>query len=195
MAWTYATDLLNWSTHACYILIPKLRCRSLCHLDTQQAVGTRQLRRDRELPGSVLSRLAQCVRVRNGHPEIRLHDGIRMDHFVPSARHPLHALLRRHDPLGRLRVPEHGQEPYLRLHLHLLQHLLPPEVVRQSVRCHHLLQFLFELPDPSPGQMVWRKRRVQDCKLCMDTCLNSFIANLLLLYLQHQRITRSFAKS
>lgn len=111
--------------------------------------------------------------------EGRIYHGLYLHHRIPGARHPVLALHRRDIALDRIRVPEHGPQPHLGLYVHLVQHLLPQEVLRHPVGLNHLLQLFPQLPHPCPGQVVREQRRIPICQLVLDCKFNHITPHLL----------------
>ena len=83
----------------------------------------------------------------------------------------------------RLRVPEHVPQPHLGVHLHLLQHVLPEEVVGHNRRGHHFLQQFPQFLRPGDGKVQRRKGRLQVYQLVLDHCSHRYTSRLLLVYL------------
>jgi len=114
------TALLDRGADAGFVLLAQLGVLCLCSFDSEHATRHSQLKCGRTILGCVLRGLVQRVPLRVRAPELRLHCGVSVDHRLPGTRHLVDALRGRLHPLGGLRLHEHGSQPYLRLHLHLL---------------------------------------------------------------------------
>jgi len=168
------------------LLLHELGLHRLDHLHAQQAAGPRQLQRAPKLLGGLHRRVAERVPVRLGTAEVRLHGRLDLHRVLRRTGPPHHALARRVAALARLRVPEHVPQPHLGVHLHLLQHVLPEEVVGHNRRGHHFLQQFPQLLRPGDGQVQrrqGRERGLQVCQLVLDHCSHRYTSRLLLVYL------------
>lgn len=112
--------LFNRGADARIVLLAQLGVLCLVSFDSEHATQDSQLKCSRPILSCVLPGLVQRVPLRVRAPELRLHCRVCVHHRLPGTRHLVHELRGRIHPLGGLRLHEHGSQPYLRLHLHLL---------------------------------------------------------------------------
>lgn len=151
----------NWDTHPYFHTNIEF---SLCGLDKiyNQSTTIRILCCQSILIG-VVNCLDKCVFVRLHLAEIGIHVRLSLNCVFPSHGCTLTALSIRMGTLPRIRVPKHGPQPYLRIHIHLMQHILPAQVLSHYYRCYHSREFHPEFLHPDPRDLVWRPWWVLYC--------------------------------